>query len=81
MSKKLNVVICEACAHYISNGELPAETTHEEDQDIIHGAEYLAISYKFGSVGEQLGFSIAPCECCGDRRHGERYEYDNLGAK
>ncbi|QYC52652.1 hypothetical protein [Salmonella phage SSBI34] len=76
-----NVLICQDCAIYISNGELPANTSPEDDQDIIHGAEYLDISYKFGSVGSNLGFSINPCACCGSRLAGDRYEYDNLGLK
>lgn len=82
MSNKVeNVLICEACALYINNGELPADSNDETDNDIIHGAEYLAITYKFGSVGEERGFSVKACECCGDRLAGVRYEYDNLGVK
>lgn len=78
-NKIQNVLICDLCVMYIANGELPADSSEEEDQDIIHGASYLDIKYKFGSVGEFKGYSIQPCECCGSKLHGNRHEYDNAG--
>lgn len=82
MSNKIeNVLICDNCALYISNGELPHDTSAEDDLDIEHGARYLDITYKFGSVGEERGFSVKPCECCGSTLAGNRHEYDNTGIK
>lgn len=82
MNEKIeNVLICNDCVNYISNGELPAETSAEEDLDIEHGARYLEIKYKFGSVGVDRGYSLSSCDCCGTTLHGNRHEYDNLGFK
>lgn len=82
MSNKIeNVLICDDCVNYISNGELPPDSSIEDDLDIQHGAEFLAITYKFGSVGVERGFSVMHCDCCGSSLAGNRHEYDNLGLK
>ena len=83
MSEKIeNVLICEDCALYFNNGgELPEDTSFDRDMQIHNGAKRFYPLYKYGSVGENKGFSIAGCDCCGTKLHGERYEWDNAGLK
>lgn len=81
MSEKIeNVLICEDCALYFNNGgELPDDTTFARDMEIHKGAKAFYPIYKFGSVGESVGFKISSCDCCKTKAHGERYEWNNAG--
>jgi len=53
----------------------------EQEEHIKYHAQRLTSHYKYGSVGENKGFSISACDCCGTKLHGERYEWDNAGLK
>lgn len=80
MSEKIeNVLICEDCAFYLVNGELPPDAMEEEEEHIKYHAHRLISHYKYGSVGENKGFSISSCDCCGTKLHGDRYEWGNAG--
>lgn len=76
-----NVLICEDCALYLANGDLPVDALEEQEEHIKYHAQRLTSHYKYGSVGENKGFSIAKCDCCGTKLHGNRYEWDNAGLK
>lgn len=82
MSEKIeNVLICEDCALYLANGDLPVDTLEEQEEHIKYHAQRLTSHYKYGSVGENKGFSISSCDCCGTKLHGDRYEWNNAGLK
>lgn len=82
MSEKIeNVLICEDCALYLANGDLPVDALEEQEEHIKYHAQRLTSHYKYGSVGENKGFSISSCDCCGKKAHGDRYAWDNAGLK
>ena len=66
-------LICTDCAVYISNDELPSDSTPYRDWVIKDGAEKVRQQLKHPSVGDEYGFSTQPCWACGSALHGNRH--------
>lgn len=69
--------ICYDCALYISNGEVPEDTTewHKEIADDTLGKFIISVLFNDDGAPE---FSTADCFCCDETKAGDRYEAEVL---
>ena len=71
--------VCELCLQAIVNDDFTSLDYHYSEQEaadkldaILEGMHTLQ-GNGYLVAGEDLGFRTTPCDCCGDKLHGERY--------
>lgn len=72
-----DLMVCDECVQYTAYGELPADTSINQDEEFIRNIQENWPSEKyFVMLGDSRTYdehSVLPCDCCGTKMHGPRH--------
>lgn len=78
-----NIEVCQDCLLFIANGDLPNDSTEQEDKNFMASiqAQWPTEKYQLCADGDELGFCQYSCECCCSPLGGQRYRVNVIERK